>query len=168
MKKMMMTLSTMVMFLGMAVQASAQGPSVDTDPPPPPDSGSGSSSFTFSAAQQAVTAGTYVLGKNFTIPAGRYVDLKLPTTYSLDLSSHVAISILSPNYGLPGTFIVPYFAAPGAVYTAVDVIDCSQFNFFTQGGTVVPVYGSYMVVRVYNFGFGPVTYSQLMVHWAGH
>jgi len=99
---------------------------------PAQDGGSGVPALTLSAAQQVVTAGTYVLAKNFTIAPGRYADFKLPTAYSLDLSSQVAISTLS-NYGLPGMFIVPYFAVPGAVCTAVDPIDCSQFNFFTPG-----------------------------------
>jgi hypothetical protein len=168
MKKLTITLSAMVFSLGLVVQANAQGPSIDTDPPPSQDAGAGSSFVIPNATQQAVTAGTYVLGRNFIIPPGRYVDFKLPTTYSLDWSSHVAISILAPNYALAGTFIVPYFAAPGAFYTAVDLIDCSQFNYFTQGGALVPVYGTYMVVRLYNLSGGPVTYAQLMAHWSGH
>ncbi len=167
MKKIMMPFATAVILLGTVVQASAQsGVSVDTDPPPPSDGGPGVSSFTLSAAQQAVVAGTYILGKNFTIAPGRYADFKLPINYSLEFSSQVALSIQS-NYGLPGTFIVPYFAAPGAVYTAADVIDCSQFPFFTQGGEAVPVYGTYLVVRVYNLSPQPVLYRQLMAHWSG-
>jgi hypothetical protein len=165
MKKLMLTLSATMIFLGTGIQANAQGPTVDNDPPPSSDGGVGFNAVGPATVQQS--AGTYVLGKNFTIAPGRYADFKLPITYTLDLSSNVAISIIS-NYGLPGTFIVPYFAAPGAVYTAIDLIDCSQFNFFTQGGAVVPVYGSYLVVRVYNYNFGPVTYSQLMAHWPGH
>ena len=136
-------------------------------PTPPPDSGAGLSTFTASAQAQAVTAWTVVLAKNVTIQPGHYVDYRLATNYSLDASSNVAISILS-NRNLSGTFIVPYFADPGAVYTAVDLIDCSMFNFSTQGGEVVPVYGTHLVVRIYNLSFQPMTYTQLMVHWAGH
>jgi len=168
MKKLMINLSATLFFVSLAVQVSAQSPNVDGTPAPAPDSGASFSAVTPGALLQTITAGTVVIGKNFTITPGHYLDFRLGTTYSLDASSDVAISILSANQNLEGTFIVPYFAAPGAFYTAIDLIDCSQFNFFTQGGQVVPVYGTHLVVRVFNLSDRPVTYYQLMVHWAGH
>ncbi len=167
MTKLMLTFSTAILTLGMAVQANAQT-SVDNDPAPNPDAGSGTSSFSANALAQVTTTGTVVLGKNFTIQPGHYEDFRLGTNYTLDASSRVAISILAAKYNLPGTYIVPYFAAPGAAYAAVDLIDASGFNFTTQGGNVVWVYGSHLVVRVYNFSDHSITYNQLMVHWAGN
>jgi len=163
MKKLMFTLSTAFLSLGMVVQANAQYPNVGSDPAPTSDSGT-----TVSSAVNINISGTVVIGKNFVVQPGRYVDFRLGTPYSLDPASKIAISILAANQNLAGTFIVPYFAAPGAVYTAVDVIDCSQFNFYNQGGDDVPAYGTHLVIRIYNLGDRPVDYTQLMVHWAAY
>jgi hypothetical protein len=168
MTKLMLNVSAAILSLGLAVQANAQYPNVDTDPTPTPDSGAGILTYNAVTQAQVVTSGTVVLGKNFVIQPGHYVDYRLGTTYDLDVASKVAISVLAANQNLDGSFIVPYFAAPGAIYTAVDLIDCSQFNYYSQGGDVVPVYGSHLVVRVYNLGFQPITYTQLTVHWAGY
>jgi len=169
MKKLTITLLNAMFCLGLAVNANAQSvPNVDGNQPPAADSGNGTSSLTANAAAQAVTAGTVVIGKQFTLNPGQYQDFRLGTNYSLDYSSKVAISLLSEGHNLAGTFMVPYFAAPGAIYTAIDLIDCSRFTYSTQGGAVVSVYGSHLVIRVYNLSNRPVTYTQLMVHWSAN
>lgn len=165
MKKLTLTLSAAMLSLGLA--AHAQSLNVDNDNPPSPDSGAGISSFAAgsTAAAQAVTAGTVSLSRPFTLDSGHYVDLRLATNYALDTASKVAISIVSNKQNLAGTFLVPYFAAPGSTYTAVDAIDCYWFDYYTQGGATVPVYGTHLVVRVYNYSGTRMTYNQVLVRW---
>ncbi len=167
MKQLIIRTSAVLFCLAMAANAYGQPLQIEGDPVPASDPGTSVSTFNFSLQPQLPTAGTVVIGKNFTIYPGRYADFKLPVNYFLDMAAKVGISILS-GYSLDGTFIVPYFAAPGALYSAVDLIDGSEFAFSNQGGATVPVYGAHLVVRVYNHGQFPVQYKQLSVHWTGH
>lgn len=169
MTKFTITLTTAVVSLGLATLAHAENPQttgshlpIDVAPPPASDSTGPLTAFTAVGSAQS-QSGTVVLGKNFTIGPNQYKDFRL--NYSLNAADNIAISIYAPNQSLDESFIIPYFAAPGAYFTAIDLIDCSQFNFSNQGGQVVPVYGSELVVRVFNLFPAARTYTQLMVHW---
>lgn len=118
------------------------------------------------AAEAAPNVITEVLGKGFTIEAGGSMTFDAVSDFIGAEKASIAVkAVAGSDIANQNFHIWVYWAMPDTdFWVANDAIIGDTFNFYIQGGGVVPVYGPELRLVLQNFGATPVTFDQLTVY----
>jgi hypothetical protein len=107
-----------------------------------------------------------VLGKSFTVDAGGSKTFDAVSDFSGTETVAISVKAVSgSDIANQGFQIWVYWALPDVdFWSANDVIVGDQFNFYIQGGSVLPVYGPELRLVVQNATNQPMNFDQLTVY----